>query len=329
MTDQPNPERYSSMSFRRAGLSGLKLPELSLGLWHNFGDSADPRTVRSLCRTAFDHGITYFDLANNYGPPPGSAETSFGRILKSDFYAHRDELVIASKAGYGMWPGPYGDGGSRKYMMSSLDQSLRRLGLDYVDIYYSHRYDPDTPLEETMGALASTVQQGKALYAGVSNYPAGKTAEAARLLKELGTPCIVHQPCYSIFNRHIEQEQLLDTNEQHGIGTVVYSPLSQGLLTNRYLTEVPQDSRAATSEFLNSTHLTAERLSQIHALNNLAAERGQTLAQMALSWVLRDQRVTSAIVGASHTEQLLDSLKAVGSEPFTHEELARIDDISP
>ncbi len=323
----PNPNRYGTMSYRKAGRSGLQLPEVSLGLWHNFGASSDAATVRDMCCTAFDLGITHFDLANNYGPPPGSAEETFGRLLRSEFRSLRDELIISSKAGYGMWPGPYGDGGSRKYLISSLDQSLKRMGLEYVDVFYSHRYDPDTPLEETMGALDAIVRQGKALYVGISNYTAQQTAEAAAILESMGTPCLLHQPSYSLFDRWTESDELLDTLQSCGMGMIVFSPLAQGMLTNRYLNGIPEDSRAALAEFLTPGQINEQRLTQIKSLNAIAHDRGQTLAQMALSWVLRDPRVTSAIIGASRVEQIKDCVQASGRCEFTGEELNRIESI--
>ncbi len=323
----PNPRRYQSMTYRRCGRSGLKLSAVSLGLWHNFGHVDVQDTCRATLHLAFDAGITHFDLANNYGPPPGSAEENFGRILRQDFRAYRDELVISTKAGYHMWEGPYGEWGSKKYLVSSLDQSLQRMGLEYVDIFYSHRPDPDTPLEETMGALDLIVRQGKALYAGISNYSAEQTEEACRILKQLGTPCLIHQPKYSMFVRWIE-EGLLDVLGREGVGCIPFSPLAQGLLTNKYLTGVPADSRAAKSHgFLKESELTEARLEQIRQLNHLAENRGQTLAQMALAWVLRDERITSVLVGASRPEQLADSLRCLDKLAFTGDELSRIEEI--
>ncbi len=323
----PNPRRYQSMTYRRCGRSGLKLSAVSLGLWHNFGHVDVQDTCRATLHLAFDAGITHFDLANNYGPPPGSAEENFGRILRQDFRAYRDELVISTKAGYHMWEGPYGEWGSKKYLVSSLDQSLQRMGLEYVDIFYSHRPDPDTPLEETMGALDLIVRQGKALYAGISNYSAEQTQEACRILKQLGTPCLIHQPKYSMFVRWIE-DGLLDVLEREGAGCIPFSPLAQGLLTNKYLTGVPADSRAAKSHgFLKESELTEARLEQIRQLNHLAESRGQTLAQMALAWVLRDDRITSVLVGASRPEQLADSLRCLDKLAFTGDELSRIEEI--
>ncbi|MEU5634859.1 L-glyceraldehyde 3-phosphate reductase [Streptomyces rishiriensis] len=321
-----HPDRYADMPYRRTGRSGLKLPALSLGLWHNFGPDRPVETQRAILRRAFDLGITYFDLANNYGPPPGAAESALGGFLKSDFGAYRDELVISTKAGYLMWPGPYGEWGSRKYVLSSLDQSLSRMGLDYVDVFYSHRPDPQTPLEETMGALHSAVQQGKALYVGVSNYSAEQTREAARILGELGTPLLIHQPRYSMLDRRPETEGLLDALDELQVGSIVFSPLEQGLLTGRYLNGIPEDSRAASdSPFLNSEALTEELVGKLRALNEIAESRGQSLAQLALAWVLRGGRVTSALVGASSARQIEDSVGALDRLDFEDEELARID----
>ena len=317
--------RYDSMPFRRTGRSGLLLPVLSLGLWHNFGDDRPWTTQRDICTRAFDLGITHFDLANNYGPPYGSAESNFGRILTSDFGRYRDELVISTKAGYDMWPGPYGNLGSRKYLLASLDQSLVRMGLDYVDIFYSHRVDPDTPIEETVGALATAVQQGKALYVGISSYSSARTREAARLLAELKVPLLIHQPSYSILNRWTEQDALLDTLEDVGAGCIAFSPLAQGLLTDRYLDGVPTDSRVATGGALSAASLTPERLSMVRALNDVARQRGQTLAQLALVWALRDPRMTSLVIGASSLRQLEDNVAAVSSMELSHAELAEVD----
>ncbi|GHD33254.1 L-glyceraldehyde 3-phosphate reductase [Streptomyces galbus] len=322
----PHPDRYADMPYRRTGRSGLKLPALSLGLWHNFGPDRPAETQRAILRRAFDLGITHFDLANNYGPPPGAAESALGGFLQTDFARHRDELVISTKAGYLMWPGPYGEWGSRKYVLSSLDQSLKRLGLDYVDVFYSHRPDPETPLEETMGALHSAVQQGKALYVGVSNYSAEQTREAARILGELGTPLLIHQPRYSMLDRRPETEGLLDTLDELRVGSIAYSPLEQGVLTARYLDGIPEDSRAASdSPFLNSDALTEDLVARLRALDDLAKARGQSLAQLALAWVLRGGRVTSALVGASSARQLEDSVGALANLDFEPEELARID----
>ncbi|MGW5771496.1 L-glyceraldehyde 3-phosphate reductase [Streptomyces longwoodensis] len=319
-------DRYADMPYRRTGHSGLKLPALSLGLWHNFGPDRPAETQRAILRRAFDLGITHFDLANNYGPPPGAAESALGGFLKTDFARYRDELVISTKAGYLMWPGPYGEWGSRKYVLSSLDQSLRRMGLEYVDVFYSHRPDPETPLEETMGALHSAVQQGKALYVGVSNYSAEQTREAARILGELGTPLLIHQPRYSMLDRRPETGGLLDALDELRVGSIAYSPLEQGVLTARYLDGIPEDSRAASdSPFLNSDALTEDLVAKLRALDELAKARGQSLAQLALAWVLRGGRVTSALVGASSARQLEDSVGALANLDFEPEELARID----
>ncbi|MFB8079959.1 L-glyceraldehyde 3-phosphate reductase [Streptomyces sp. NPDC056013] len=322
-------DRYADMPYRRTGHSGLKLPALSLGLWHNFGPDRPAETQRAILRRAFDLGITHFDLANNYGPPPGAAESALGDFLRTDFAPYRDELVVSTKAGYLMWPGPYGEWGSRKYLLSSLDQSLRRLGLDHVDIFYSHRFDPETPLEETMGALHSAVQQGKALYVGVSNYSAEQTREAARILAELGTPLTLHQPRYSMLDRRPEEEGLLDALDDLRIGSIAYSPLEQGLLTGRYLNGIPEDSRAASdSPFLNRDALTEDLVTRLRALDDIAASRGQTLAQLALAWVLRGGRVTSALVGASSAGQLEDSVAALRNLDFDSKELALIDELT-
>ena len=326
---QPSGARYEAVPYRRSGRSGLKLPAVSLGLWHNFGGVDTLENGRAMCRTAFDHGVTHFDLANNYGPPPGSAEESFKLILDHDLRPYRDELIISTKAGYWMWPGPYGEFGSRKYLIASLDQSLKRMGLEYVDIFYSHRPDNDTPLEETMGALDAAVRSGKALYAGISNYPAEKTAQAAKILRDLGTPCLIHQPSYSIFNRWVEKD-LLATLEAEGIGCIPFSPLAQGMLTSKYLKDIPADSRAAKpTGFLKAEHVTPERREQIRNLNEMAEARGQTLAQMALAWVLRHKAVTSVLIGASRPEQVTDCVGATKNLAFTAEELARIDEIAP
>ncbi|MFD9512871.1 L-glyceraldehyde 3-phosphate reductase [Streptomyces mirabilis] len=323
-----HPDRYADMPYRRTGRSGLKLPALSLGLWHNFGPDRPVATQRAILRRAFDLGVTHFDLANNYGPPPGAAESALGDALKADFAHHRDELVISTKAGYLMWPGPYGEWGSRKYVLSSLDQSLARMGLDYVDIFYSHRPDPETPLEETMGALHSAVQQGKALYVGVSNYSAEQTREAARILAELGTPLLIHQPRYSMLDRRPEDEGLLDTLDELRVGSIAYSPLEQGLLTSRYLDGIPEGSRAASdSPFLSADTVTEDLVRQLRALDEIAKSRGQSLAQLALAWVLRGGRVTSALIGASSPQQLEDSVAATRALDFSAEELARIDAI--
>ncbi|MDQ8736130.1 L-glyceraldehyde 3-phosphate reductase [Paenibacillus sp. LHD-38] len=319
--------RYESMKYNRVGRSGLKLPAISLGLWHNFGGVDRLENGRAMVRRAFDLGITHFDLANNYGPPPGSAEETFGQILKQDFAAHRDELIISTKAGYHMWEGPYGDYGSRKYLIASLDQSLKRMNLDYVDIFYHHRPDAETPLEETMGALDHIVRSGKALYVGVSNYSAEQTAQAAAILKKLGTPFLIHQPSYSMFNRWIENG-LQDVLDEEGIGSIVFSPLAGGLLTNRYLNGVPADSRAGgPSVFLKADQITDSKLEKIKQLNNLAEERGQSLAQMSLAWVLRGGSVTSALIGASRVEQIDDNVAALSRLDFSGEELSRIESI--
>tara|TARA_B100000809_G_scaffold38098_1_gene33318 strand:- start:7736 stop:8755 length:1020 start_codon:yes stop_codon:yes gene_type:complete len=316
--------RYEKMKYRRTGNSGLLLPALSLGLWHNFGDSDDFENARDIIHTAFDNGITHFDLANNYGLPAGSAESNLGKILKNDFKAYRDELVISSKAGFGMWEGPYGDNGSRKYLISSLEQSLKRMNLDYVDIFYHHRPDPNTPLEETMGALDHMVRQGKALYAGISNYPAAMAAEAFKILKELGTPCLIHQPRYNMLDRWVE-DGLLDVLEENGVGGIAFSPLNQGILTGKYLNGFPKVSRVMKdSSFLNREKV-EEDLSKVRLLNILAEERGQTLAQMAIAWLLRDQRITSVLVGASRSSQLLDSVKALDCLDFDSDTLAKIE----
>jgi L-glyceraldehyde 3-phosphate reductase len=321
----PSPARYERMAFNRCGRSGLKLPAISLGLWHNFGFDKSPDSMRAICRQAFDLGVTHFDLANNYGPPPGSAELAFGDILRGDFRGFRDELVVSTKAGYLMWPGPYGEWGSRKYLLASLDQSLRRMGLDHVDIFYSHRFDPETPLEETMGALDHAVRQGKALYAGISSYNSQRTKEAVAILRRLGTPCLIHQPSYSMINRWIEDDHLLDTLDAEGVGAIVFSPLAQGLLTDRYLKGVPVGSRAAENRFLKQAMLTPDNLERTCQLDAIARRRGQTLAQMALAWTLRDKRVTSALIGASSPEQVADSVKALDNLSFTPEELKEID----
>ncbi|MET8861920.1 L-glyceraldehyde 3-phosphate reductase [Nonomuraea sp. NPDC004580] len=324
MTFQADEQRYERQPYNRSGRSGLKLPVVSLGLWHNFGDNRPIENSRAILRRAFDLGVTHFDLANNYGVPYGSAESNFGRILREDFLPYRDELIISTKAGYDMWPGPYGEWGSRKYVLASLDQSLKRMGLDYVDIFYSHRPDPETPLEETMGALDRAVRSGKALYAGISNYSAEQTAQAARIMRELGTPLLIHQPSYSMINRWIE-DGLLDALEEAGMGCIVYSPLAQGLLTDRYLDGVPADSRAATSRFLSADRID---LDLARDLNEIARTRGQTLAQMALSWTLRDSRVTSVLIGASSVKQLEDNVACVDGPAFTEDELEAIDKIT-
>lgn len=326
---EPNSKRYSTMTYNRCGKSGLKLPAVSLGLWHNFGDTADYENMKALVFTAFDNGITHFDLANNYGPAPGSAERNFGKILKEELSSCRDELIISTKAGYDMWEGPYGNWGSRKYLLASLDQSLKRLGLDYVDIFYHHRPDPDTPLEETMGALAHAVSSGKALYAGLSNYSGEQLEEAEKILTELKCPFIINQNRYSIFDRTIEQNGLKSTAARLEKGIIAFSPLAQGMLTNRYLNGIPADSRIMTDgRFLKQSAVTPERLEQIRSLNEIANERGQTLAEMALAWVLKDGVVTSVLIGASKPSQILDNIKAINNTAFSAEELKRIDEIS-
>ena len=317
--------RYEDMVYRRCGKSGLKLPAISLGLWHNFGDDTPHETKRAIARQAFDLGITHFDLANNYGPQPGAAETAFGELLRTDFAAYRDEMIVSSKAGYGMWPGPYGEWGSRKYLIASCDQSLKRMGLDFVDIFYSHRFDPETPLEETMMALDHIVRSGRALYAGISSYNAERTAEAAAILKDLGTPCLIHQPSYSMLNRWIEDDNLLDTLEETGMGSIVFTPLAQGMLTNKYLNGVPEGSRATQGKSLLDGFLNEGTLTNIRALNEIASSRGQTLAQMALAWVLKDDRVTSALIGASRPSQVVDCVGALNNLEFTPEELTEIE----
>jgi L-glyceraldehyde 3-phosphate reductase len=321
-------DRYDTMEYRRCGRSGLELPALSLGLWHNFGHDRPYDTQRAIVRRAFDLGVTHFDLANNYGPPYGAAEINFGRMLADDLGPYRDELVISTKAGYDMWPGPYGDRGSRKYLLASLDQSLARMGLAYVDVFYSHRVDPDTPLEETMGALDTAVRSGRALYAGISSYNSERTREAAAVLADLGTPLLIHQPSYSMINRWIEDDALLDTLEEVGAGCIAFSPLAQGLLTNRYLDGVPADSRVATGGAMSGDMLTDERLSRVRALNDVAARRGQTLAQLALAWALRDRRMTSLVIGASNVAQLEDSVGALDQRELTSDELAEIDQLA-
>jgi len=324
----PSDQRYERMKYRRCGKSGIDLPILSLGLWHNFGHYDDFTNIRKLLHFAFDHGITHFDLANNYGPPPGAAEENFGKVLHTDFKGYRDEMIISTKAGYYMWPGPYGDYGSKKYLVASLDQSLMRMRLEYVDIFYHHRPDPVTPLEETMAALHLIVQQGKALYVGISNYPADLTRKAASILRQMGTPCLIHQPKYSMLERWVEQG-LLDVLEEEGIGCIAFSPLAQGLLTSRYLSgTIPSDSRAAKPHgFLKADQITNEKLQLIQSLNNLAYKRGQTLAQMALSWILKDRRITSVLVGASRVEQLQENLAILQAPEFTQNELEKIEEL--
>jgi L-glyceraldehyde 3-phosphate reductase len=320
-----DPTRYDSMQYRRCGRSGLLLPAISLGLWHNFGDDRSWTVQRDICRRAFDLGVTHFDLANNYGPPYGAAESNFGRIMAADLHSYRDELIISTKAGYDMWPGPYGNFGSRKYLIASLDQSLARMGLDYVDIFYSHRVDPETPLEETVGALASIVQQGKALYVGISSYNSVRTREAARLLAELKVPLLIHQPSYSMLNRWTEDDRLLDTLDDIGAGCIAFSPLAQGLLTDRYLDGIPADSRAATGGALKADSITEDRLARVRALDSVAQRRGQSLAQLALVWALRDPRMTSLVIGASSVKQLDDNIAALSNMSLTADELAEID----
>jgi L-glyceraldehyde 3-phosphate reductase len=323
-----NPQRYDSMIYNRCGRSGVKLPAVSLGLWHNFGGVDAYQTGRSIVLRAFDLGVTHFDLANNYGPPPGSAEENFGKILGEDLKPYRDELIISTKAGYLMWPGPYGEWGSRKYLLSSLDQSLKRMDLEYVDIFYSHRPDPDTPLEETMGALASAVKQGKALYAGISNYRPTMMAEACRLLREMGTPCLIHQPRYSMFDRWVEEEGFLDLLEREGVGCIPFSPLAQGLLTDRYLQGIPADSRAAKPHgFLKQQEITPARIQQITKLAEIASARGQSLAQMALAWVLKDPRITTVLIGASSLAQLEQNLGCLANRQFSDEEINSIEEV--
>ncbi|CAI0858636.1 L-glyceraldehyde 3-phosphate reductase [Serratia fonticola] len=327
MVYQAEPARYQNMEYRRCGRSGLQLPAVSLGMWHNFGDSTLYDNARSLVHRAFDLGITHFDLANNYGPPPGSAEENFGRILHQDLQPYRDELIISSKAGYTMWPGPYGDWGSKKYLVASLNQSLQRMRLDYVDIFYHHRPDPDTPLEETMAALDLIVRQGKALYIGLSNYPAERARQAFAILQQLGTPCVIHQPKYSMFERWVEPE-LLDTLEEHGVGSIAFSPLAGGMLTDRYLQGIPPDSRAASgSRSLTPEQITETKLQKVRLLNVLAEQRGQKLSQMALAWVLRNDRVTSVLIGASKVSQIEDAVGMLANRKFSAEEIAKIEQI--
>lgn len=321
----PPASRYDKMIYNNCGNSGLKLPAISLGFWHNFGDDFSHSNKQAICRQAFNLGITHFDLANNYGPPAGSAETAFGKILREDFAGYRDQLVISSKAGYDMWPGPYGEWGSRKYLISSCDQSLKRLGLDYVDIFYSHRFDPNTPLEETMMALDQLVRSGKALYVGISSYNSKRTQEAYSILQQLGTPFIIHQPSYSMLNRWVEDDGLLDTLDELGLGSIVFSPLAQGMLTTKYLGQIPEDSRASQHKSLNPDFLNEKNLSHIRSLNEIAKKRGQSLAQMAIAWVLRKDQVTSALIGASKPEQVVDCVGALDNLQFTEEELAEID----
>ncbi|HPG22174.1 MAG TPA: L-glyceraldehyde 3-phosphate reductase [Amaricoccus sp.] len=321
----PAEDRYDAMVYRRCGASGLRLPAISLGLWHNFGHDTPHQTKRAICRAAFDRGITHFDLANNYGPPPGSAEEAFGEILRTDLAGFRDELIISSKAGYLMWPGPYGEWGSRKYLIASCDASLKRLGLDYVDIFYSHRFDPDTPLEETMGALDAIVRSGRALYAGISSYNSERTRAAAAILKDLGTPLVIHQPSYNMFNRWVERDGLKATLKELGVGSIAFTPLAQGMLTAKYLKGIPEGSRATQGKSLRQEFLNERTIESIRALNAIAERRGQTLAQMALAWVLRDEGITTALIGASRPEQVLDCAGAVGNLDFTAAELSEID----
>ena len=324
-----NPQRYQKMEYRRCGNSGILLPAISLGLWHNFGHIDSLENARNMLRVAFDNGITHFDLANNYGPPPGSAEENFGKIFKEDFIPYRDELIISSKAGWGMWPGPYGDWGSKKYLVASLDQSLKRMGLEYVDIFYHHRPDPDTPLEETMGTLDLMVRQGKALYVGISSYHPEEAAKAIQLLKDLGTPCLIHQPKYSLFDRWVE-DGLLDVLQQNGVGCIPFSPLAQGLLTNKYLKGIPQGSRAASHRgngAIEEGQVSADKINKVRQLNVLAEERGQNLAQMALAWILKDKRISSVLIGVSRPEQITDSIRCLQNYSFTADELNRINAI--
>jgi len=328
MQYHPSENRYDQMVYRKCGHSGLKLPAISLGLWHNFGEDFPHQSKREICQTAFDAGITHFDLANNYGPPAGSAETVFGEILKTDLSGLRDELIISSKAGYDMWPGPYGEWGSRKYLIASCDQSLKRMGLDYVDIFYSHRFDPETPLEETMGALDHIVRSGRALYIGISSYNSQRTKEAVAILNDLGTPCLIHQPSYNMLNRWVETDGLLDCLDDLGIGSIAFTPLAQGLLTSKYISGIPQNSRALQGKSLDKDELTEGLIANLRALNDLAQSRNQTLAQMALAWVLRGERVTTALIGASSAQQVIDCAQAVENLEFTDAELAEIDLLS-
>jgi len=321
----PAEDRYATMAYRRCGQSGLLLPAVSLGLWHNFGHDARYDMQRAICQAAFDAGITHFDLANNYGPPPGSAESAFGRILATDLAAHRDELIISSKAGYNMWPGPYGEYGSRKYLIASCDQSLERLGVDYVDIFYSHRFDPDTPLEETMGALDQIVRSGRALYVGISSYNSARTREAVAILDSLGTPCLIHQPSYNMINRWVERDGLKETLQELGVGSIAFTPLAQGMLTGKYLQGIPEDSRANQEKSLKRSFVTESAIESMRALNAIAENRGQSLAQMAIAWVLREEGITSALIGASKPEQVVECAAAVENLEFTQAELGAID----
>ncbi len=325
MSYTPDPSRYERMTYRRCGASGLKLPAISLGLWHNFGEDTPHRLKREICRTAFDNGITHFDLANNYGPPAGSAEEAFGQILATDFRGYRDELIISSKAGYNMHPGPYGEWGSRKYLIASCDASLKRMGLDYVDIFYSHRFDPETPLEETMGALDQIVRSGRALYVGISSYNSDRTRAAAAILKDLGTPCVIHQPSYNMINRWVERDGLKDTLKELGIGSIAFTPLAQGMLTSKYLKGIPEGSRATQGKSLRAGFINDRAIENIRALNAIAERRGQTLAQMAIAWVLRGGGITTALIGASKPSQVEDCVRAIDNLDFTAEELAEID----
>lgn len=326
MTYVPAPDRHDRMIYRRCGRSGVKLPAISLGLWHNFGHDTPHDTKRAICRTAFDHGITHFDLANNYGPPPGSAEEAFGEILRTDFAGYRDQLMISSKAGYNMWPGPYGEWGSRKYLVASCDQSLKRLGVDYVDIFYSHRFDPDTPLEETMGALDHIVRSGRALYAGISSYNSERTRQAVAILNDLGTPCLIHQPSYNMLNRWVERDGLKDTLADLGVGSIAFTPLAQGMLTGKYLNGVPEGSRATQGKSLRPEMLSDRAIENLRKLNEVAQARGQTLAQMAIAWVLRGEGITTALIGASKPSQVEDCCGAMKDLEFSAEELALIDE---
>lgn len=328
MAYTPAETRYDTMKYRRCGRSGLLLPAISLGLWHNFGHDTPHKVKQAICRTAFDLGITHFDLANNYGPPPGSAEEAFGDILRSDFKDHRDELIISSKAGYGMWPGPYGEFGSRKNLLASCDQSLKRMGLDYVDIFYSHRFDPDTPLEETMGALDTIVRSGRALYVGISSYNSERTREAVAILKDLGTPCLIHQPSYNMLNRWVERDGLKDTLAELGVGSIAFTPLAQGMLTGKYLNGIPEGSRATQGKSLRPSFLNDRAIENLRGLNGIAEARGQTLAQMAIAWVLRNQGITTALIGASKPSQVEDCVGAVNNLEFTAEELTAIDEFA-
>ena len=328
MTYQPNPDRYAKMVYNRCGNSGLKLPAISLGLWHNFGGDTPHETKRAICQTAFDLGITHFDLANNYGPPAGSAETAFGEILQTDFAGYRDELIISSKAGYEMWDGPYGEWGSRKNLIASCDQSLKRMGIEYVDIFYSHRFDPETPLEETMGALDTIVRSGKALYAGISSYNSERTRQAVAILNDLGTPCVIHQPSYNMINRWVEKDGLKDTLTELGVGSIAFTPLAQGMLTNKYLKGVPKGSRATQEKSLNPDFLSDKAIENIRKLDEIAQRRGQTLAQMAIAWVLRNGGITTALIGASKPEQVIDCVGAIDNLEFSAADLAEIDKYS-